>query len=259
MSGSPFGARRRVVRPSPVFLLIVAIAVVGAVLAWDTDPLSTRARAGVFILVVAGWIVSVCLHEFAHAYLSWRAGDREVQMRGYLTLNPIRYSHPLLSIGLPIVFIALGGFALPGGAVYVNSGYFPAGTRRAISAAGPAVNAVCAIVLLVIIRLYGSPHTHGAFWMGLSFLAFLQITATILNLLPFPGTDGYGIVEPSLSYQTRRALDQFKPYGLLLLLAVLWVPQLNRLFFEAVYWVFELSGISSDWAAVGSQLTRFWT
>jgi Zn-dependent protease len=259
---STFGARRATgaVRPSPVFLLLVAVTVAGGVLAWDTaEPTSGRAKLGVFVLVVSGWIVSVCLHEFGHAYIAWRAGDREVALRGYLTLNPVRYSHPLLSIGLPMLFIALGGFALPGGAVYLQSQNFATRTQRLISAAGPATNAVLAVVLLAIVRLYGSADSHAAFWFGLSFLGFLQVTATVLNLLPIPGTDGYGILEPSLSYQTRRALDQIRPYGLLLLLAILWIPQLNKLFFDIVDALFGLSGVPSDWAGIGSWLVRFWT
>ncbi|QIS23217.1 site-2 protease family protein [Nocardia terpenica] len=256
----PFGARRTAVRPSPIFLLIVVLAAVGGALAWDAEVTSNQARFGVFILVVFGWIVTVCLHEFGHAYTAWRAGDREVELRGYLTLNPLKYTHPLLSIGLPMVFIALGGFALPGGAVYVHTQNFSARTQRMISGAGPAVNAVCAVVLLVILRLFGSAHEHAAFWFGLAFLAFLQVTATILNLLPIPGTDGYAILEPSLSYQTRRSLDQIKPFGLLLLLAVLWgIPGANHAFFNAIYDLYELSGVPSIWSAFGSYLTRFWT
>ncbi|MVU80185.1 hypothetical protein GPX89_23435 [Nocardia sp. ET3-3] len=246
------------VRPSPVFLLVLVITVAGGALAWDAGLHSTQAKFGVFILVVAGWIVSICLHEFAHAYVAWRAGDREVEMRGYLTLNPLKYSHPLLSIALPIVFIALGGFALPGGAVYVHSHNFSPRTQRILSGAGPAVNAMCAIVLLVIVRLYGSSTSHPAFWFGLSYLAFLQITATVLNLIPVPGTDGYGILEPSLSYQTRRALDQIKPYGILILFALLFTPELNRLFFDFVDSLFGLSGVPSYWWGNGDYLTRFW-
>ena len=86
------------VRPSPIFLAIVAITAVGGVVAWmaaaDTKPL---AYVGVFTFVIAGWIVSLCLHEFAHAFTAWRFGDRDVAVRGYLTLNPVKYSHPLLS------------------------------------------------------------------------------------------------------------------------------------------------------------------
>ncbi|GAB0108264.1 site-2 protease family protein [Nocardia sp. JMUB6875] len=246
------------IRPSPVFLLVVVITAVGGALAWDADRFSRQAQFGVFILVVAGWIVSVCLHEFAHAFVAWRAGDREVEMRGYLTLNPLKYSHPLLSIGLPVLFIAIGGFALPGGAVYVHSHNFSPRTQRLLSGAGPAVNALCAVILLVIVRLWGSTTSHPAFWFGLSYLAFLQITATVLNLIPIPGTDGYGILEPSLSYQTRRSLDQIKPFGILILFALLFTPELNRLFFDGINALFELSGLPGWWWSAGSALTRFW-
>ncbi|MCX5041986.1 site-2 protease family protein [Aldersonia sp. NBC_00410] len=246
------------VRPSPVFLGFVALTAAGGVLAWRSELDSMPARAGVFVLVVAGWVVSLCLHEFAHAFTAWRAGDHEVELRGYLTLNPLRYSHPLLSIGLPIAFIALGGFGLPGGAVYVRPGLFGPAVQRRISLAGPAVNVALAVLLLVIVRVFAEGSTHAAFWCGVSFLAFLQITASVLNLLPIPGLDGYGALEPSLSPKTRRALDQYKGIGLLAVLALLWVPSINAFFFDAVYWLFELSGVPANWSRYGAYLTQFW-
>ncbi|MFC4374160.1 site-2 protease family protein [Nocardia halotolerans] len=246
------------VRPSPVFLLIVLVAVLGGALAWDADIDSVRAKVGVFILVVFGWIVSLCLHEFAHAYVAWRAGDHEVEVRGYLTLNPLKYSHPVLSIGLPLVFIALGGIGLPGGAVYVDTTRFRASVQRLVSAVGPLTNALCAVVLLLVVRSVGTVTEHAAFWCGLSFLAFLQITAFLLNALPIPGLDGYGALEPSLSYETRRALDQIKPYGMLILFALIFFTPLSHVFFDGVYALFELSGVPEEWAGYGSQLTRFW-
>ncbi|MFD0365388.1 site-2 protease family protein [Nocardia sp. GCM10030253] len=258
----PFPKNRRsglgAVRPSPIFLLVVALTAVGGVLAWNAELDSTMAKVGVFVLVVFGWIITLCLHEFAHAFTAWRAGDNEVELRGYLTLNPLKYSHPLLSIVLPMVFIALGGIGLPGGAVYVHAHNFSPRTQRLISGAGPAVNAVCAIVLLVIVRLLGSSDSHPAFWFGLSFLAFLQVTAALLNILPIPGLDGYGVLEPSLSYQTRRSLDQFKPFGMLILFALLFTPAINSVFFDTVYALYDLSGVPSNWSRYGSFLTRFW-
>ncbi|WP_280437737.1 site-2 protease family protein [Nocardia carnea] len=258
MSGGVAALRRGAVRPSPVFLLVLLLAVTGGVLAWNAELDSAWAKAGVFVLVVFGWVVSLCLHEFAHAYLAWRAGDREVELRGYLTLNPLKYSHPLLSIVLPMVFIALGGIGLPGGAVYIHAHQVPPRTQRLISAAGPAVNALCAVVLLLVVRVFGSAQENPAFWFGLSFLAFLQVTATLLNLLPIPGLDGYGIVEPSLSYQTRRGLDQFKPFGMLILFALLFTPAINQVFFDAVYTLYDFSGVSEQWSRYGGYLTRFW-
>lgn len=258
-SFTPRRSGHNAVRPSPVFLLIVLITVLGGALAWDADVESVRAKVGVFVLVVFGWIISLCLHEFAHAYVAWRAGDHQVEVRGYLTLNPLKYSHPVLSIGLPLVFIALGGIGLPGGAVYVDTHNFKASVQRLVSAVGPFSNALCAVVLLLVIRAFGSPVEHEAFWYGLSFLAFLQITAFLLNILPVPGLDGYGIIEPSLSYQTRRSLEQIKPFGMLILFAFIFFTPLSRVFFDAVYALFEFSGVPDWWASNGSYLTRFWS
>ncbi|MFR9750594.1 site-2 protease family protein [Nocardia sp. 004] len=255
----PAGHRRRAIRPSPVFLLMIALTAAGGAMAWTAPLDSAMAKAGVFVFVVFGWVVTLCLHEFAHAYTAWRAGDHEVELRGYLTLNPLKYSHPLLSIVLPMVFIALGGIGLPGGAVYVHTHHVGPRTQRIISGAGPAVNALCAVLLLIIVRTLGSAEAHPAFWFGVSFLAFLQITATLLNLLPIPGLDGYGIIEPSLSYATRRSLEQFKPFGMLILFALIFTPAINQMFFDAVYGLFELSGVPSDWSRYGNYLTRFWT
>jgi Zn-dependent protease len=46
--------------------------------AQNTRPL---AYAGVFLFVIAGWVVSLCLHEFGHAYTAWRFGDHDVAAR----------------------------------------------------------------------------------------------------------------------------------------------------------------------------------
>ncbi|MDZ4267534.1 MAG: hypothetical protein U1D00_17900, partial [Mycobacterium sp.] len=93
---------RQAVRPSPIFLAIVTITAAGGVLAWmSAGQVRPVAYVGVFVFVIFGWLVSLCLHEFGHAYTAWRFGDRDVAVRGYLTLNPLKYSHPLLSLGLP--------------------------------------------------------------------------------------------------------------------------------------------------------------
>ncbi len=86
---------RQSVRPSPVFLVIVAVTVLGGVIAWlAAGTVRPLAYVGVFTFVIAGWLVSLCLHEFGHAYTAWRFGDHDVAVRGYLTLNPLKYSSP---------------------------------------------------------------------------------------------------------------------------------------------------------------------
>lgn len=250
---------RQSVRPSPVFLAVVAIAVAGGALAWlAADTVRPLAYAGVFVLVIAGWLVSLSLHEFGHAYTAFRFGDRDVEIRGYLTLNPLKYSHPMLSLGLPVLFFALGGIGLPGGAVYLRTSWMTARQRTLVSLAGPSANLVLAVLLLGSTRVLYDP-AHGVFWAGLAFLGFLQVTAFVLNMLPVPGLDGYGALEPRLSPDTQRALVPVKQWGFFILLILLLAPALNQWFFGAVYWLSELSGVPSALMSVGGQLTRFWS
>ncbi|MGW0161504.1 site-2 protease family protein [Mycobacterium sp. NPDC003323] len=250
---------RQSVRPSPIFLAIVALTAAGGVGAWFcADRVEPLSYAAVFVLVIAGWLVSLCLHEFGHAYTAWRFGDHNVEVRGYLTLNPLKYANPLLSLGLPMLFIAIGGIGLPGGAVYLHTSWMTARQRTQVSLAGPSANLVLAVLLLGATALFYDPE-RAVFWAGLAFLGFLQVTALLLNLLPIPGLDGYNALEPHLKPETQRALEPAKGWGFLILLIVLLVPQLNALFFGAVFWFVELSGVSDQLVSVGGGLTRFWS
>ncbi|MGH3530751.1 MAG: site-2 protease family protein [Mycobacterium sp.] len=247
------------VRPSPIFFAIVGLTVFGGVLAWLAGANSSAlAYFGVFIMVIAGWVVSLCLHEFGHAVTAWRFGDRDVAVRGYLSLDPRRYTHPMLSLGLPMVIIALGGIGLPGAAVYVRTSFMTPLRRTIVSLAGPSANLLLAVVLLALTRWAFDP-AHPVLWAAVAFLGFLQVTAVLLNLLPIPGLDGYGALEPHLSPETQRAAEQFKPYGFFVILLLFISPVLNRWFFGVVYSFFELSGVPAGLAGIGMQLTRFWS
>ncbi|MFY2860291.1 site-2 protease family protein [Mycobacterium sp. THU-M104] len=247
------------VRPSPVFLALLAVTAAGGVLAWlagsSVRPLS---YAGVFVFVIAGWLVSLCLHEFGHALTAWRFGDHDAAVRGYLTLDPRRYSHPALSLVLPMVVIVLGGIGLPGAAVYLRTWFMTPARRTLVSLAGPAANLLLAVLLLTLIRLFFDP-AHAVLWAGVAFLAFLQLTAMVLNLLPIPGLDGYDALEPHLSPQTQRAVAPAKQYGFFILLFLLLAPGLNRWFFGMVLWLFDFSGVPHVLVAWGDSLTRFWS
>ena len=249
----------RSVRPSPVFVALVALTGLGGVLAWlAAQSMRPLAYVGVFLFVIAGWLVSLCLHEFGHAYTAWRFGDNDAAVRGYLTLNPLRYSSPMLSLGLPLLFIALGGIGLPGGAVYVRTDFMTPRQRTQVSLAGPLANLVLAVLLLTATRLLFDP-AHSVFWSGVAFLGFLQVTALVLNLLPVPGLDGYGALEPHLSPATQRRLEPVRQLGFVILLLVLLTPALNRWFFAVVFWFFGLAGVPAGLAGLGGELTRFWS
>ncbi|MFC7546260.1 site-2 protease family protein [Plantactinospora sp. GCM10030261] len=250
------GVPRAAFRPSPIFLALVALFVGSGVFVWND---AGYLRLGVFVFVVSGWLVSLCLHEYAHAVVAFRFGDHEVAHRGYLTLNPLKYSHPLLSIVFPVVAVLLGGIGLPGGAVWVDRHRIPGRARHTlVSLSGPATNVVFALLLAVPFVIGVDLVEHNVFWLGVAALGFLQLTASVLNLLPVPGLDGGNMIEPWLTPQWRRMYDLFAPYGFLLLIALLWNPRLGGWFFDGIDALGGVLGLPTDLSYAGLRLLRFW-
>ncbi|NPV76655.1 MAG: hypothetical protein HPY59_09820 [Anaerolineae bacterium] len=222
------------------------------------------AKLGVFLFVVGGWLISLCLHEFGHALSAYLNGDLSVAMHGYLTLNPFRYTHWAMSILLPMLFIIAGGIALPGGAVYINMmAIRTPGKRSLVSASGPLMNLAVLIVLAVPLYLaQSSSSAHGSmeFWAGLSLLAFFQIVALVLNLLPIPGLDGFGIIAPFLPEDIQFAAQSFGRFGYLLLFALLWIDSPIRAgFWSLIFRLASVFGVNPLMVDIGFSLFRFWS
>ena len=243
-------------RPSPVFLGLVALWATGGAMAWLDFGNRT---VNVLLFVLAGWVVSLSLHEYAHARYAYHSGDRAVADRGYLTLNPLKYTHPVLSIALPVLFLLLGGIGLPGGAVWVD--------RRAvrgrlnaslISGVGPAANVLFLGLLLIPFAMNVRTREHTTFWAAVALLAFLQLTAALLNLVPIPGVDGGNIVRPWLSPGAGRVFDQIAPFGMLILFALLFTPITGEVFFVVVRSISDVIGLPRGLAQLGLDMIQFW-
>jgi Zn-dependent protease len=244
-------------RISPVFLGIVAVT---AVTGWATwTGFAERTDIAVFLFVTGAWVVSLCLHEYAHARTALHSGDVSIGAKGYLTLNPLAYTHALLSIVLPVIFVIMGGIGLPGGAVFIERDRIRGRWRHSlISAAGPLTNVLFAIACTAPFWLDALDGVPAEFLFALAFLALLQVSAAILNFLPVPGLDGYGVIEPWLSHGVKRQIEPFAPFGLLFVFALLWVPQVNSVFFDLVHSVLNGLGVSEAEASIGWSLYRFW-
>ncbi|MDT0549508.1 MULTISPECIES: site-2 protease family protein [Streptomyces] len=248
---------RRDRRISPVFLALVAIMVVSAWAVW-TD-FSASPGFAVFLFVVSGWIVSLCLHEYAHARTALHGGDISIGAKGYLTLNPLKYTHLALSIVLPVIFVIMGGIGLPGGAVFIERHRIRGRWKHSlISAAGPLTNIAFAVALTAPFWLGALDGVPDVFRYALAFLAMLQVTAAILNSLPVPGLDGYGVIEPWLSYRVRRQVEPYAPFGLIAVFGVLWIPEVNHVFFDSIDAVMRGLGVSEWETYWGQEFFRFW-
>ncbi|MFJ6753886.1 site-2 protease family protein [Streptomyces sp. NPDC091273] len=244
-------------RISSVFIGIFAVMAVTGWAVWTGY--STSTGLAVFLFVTSAWVVSLCLHEYAHARTALHGGDLSVGSKGYLTLNPLKYTHALLSIVLPVLFVILGGLGLPGGAVYIERGRIQGRWKHSlISAAGPLTNVAFALVCTAPFWLDALDGVPMPFRYALAFLALLQVSAAILNFLPVPGLDGYGVIEPWLSYRVRREVEPLAPFGLIAVFALLWIPEVNVFFFGVVRDLLSALGVSDLETDCGHALYRFW-
>ena len=243
-------------RVSPWFLALVAVTLVGGFLAASATsrPVLTT---GIVLLVLAGWAVSLCLHEFAHALVAHRSGDWSVRARGYLTLDIRRYADLGLSLVLPVFFLLLGGIPLPGGAVWIDhSAIRSRAVRSLVSLAGPAANLVIGAMLTTAVAFVPMPDGLA---LGLSALALIQVLAFVLNILPVPGLDGFGVLEPFLSYSARRVADRVRPWApIALFVLILGVPGVASALLGIGALVFSGIGGDTDLAFTGYSELFFW-
>lgn len=228
---------------SPIFISLVLFTLAMAAFLWFQ--VGNNPRAFLIAFIMGGWIVSVALHEFGHASVAYWGGDESVEEKGYLTLNPLKYSNPILSIILPVVMLLMGGIGFPGGAVYINIYALRKPNYRSwVSAAGPLANLL--LVILLALPFDNIPFSF-FFWlapepflMALAFLAFLQITAILLNLLPIPGLDGFGILEPFLPRELVQFSTFVRPFGFFILYLFVFIDSpISDLFWSNVWSVTE--------------------
>lgn len=217
----------------------------------------------VFVFVTAGWIVSLALHEFGHALAAYLGGDNSVVDKGYLTLNPLLYTNPINSIVIPTFILIMGGIALPGGAVYVNLGAVPTRWGRSlVSAAGPLANVICVALLAIPFAFVKDIEVylaHQEFWAAMALLVFMQVSAILLNLIPIPGLDGFGLLEPWLGNSVRYTIAPFYSMGPFLLLALFWFSEpFQEVFWSATFTIMTELQVDPYFIQLGFDLFRFW-
>lgn len=243
------------------------LVLVAALAAYAASADTALVNLWIFVVVLAGWVITLCLHEFAHAATALAGGDMSVRARGYLTLNPFRYLNAAYSIVIPVVILAIGGIPLPGGAVLIeNHRLRSRAWSSLVSLAGPLTNLLLGVVLVVITRSLPIDYPNGFFspnglYEALSFLALLQFVTAILNILPVPGFDGFGVIAPYLSPQLQRTTAPMRGWAPLVLFVILFsVPHASTYLFDPAYRLMDLFGndFISYAAGQGAGHFQFW-
>ncbi|MDQ6876103.1 MAG: hypothetical protein M3082_00055 [Candidatus Dormibacteraeota bacterium] len=256
----PLPSLRGVLTVSPVFLGLLGITAGAGVLLWF-DAVPVAAPFLTIIFVTAGWITSVCVHEFGHALVAYLGGDRMVVAHGYLSLNPLRYTNILLSVVMPIAFLLLGGIGLPGAAVYINHSAIRSRLwDSAVSLAGPAGTLLCGLLIAIPFMLPNHLQWmvgHISLFAALAFLGFIEAIALVLNLLPIPGLDGFGIIRPWLPYSAQDLAIRFGQAAIIgVFILLFFVAPVSHAFFQLVLQVTAVAGIDPGLIGLGQAQMR---
>lgn len=189
---------------APSFIILIAITAAAGYAVWNNQYGNLAAIA----FLISSAIVTLCIHEFGHAVVAYVGGDKSVRAKGYLTLDVLKYADPISSVVLPMAFLFMGGIPLPGGAVYVNT-YALRGRlwEVFVSAAGILFNVIALVPIVVLYHKHSELGGSELFWQVVSFLIYIEIAAILLNLLPIPSFDGFGILEPFLPRFVRSVLQ----------------------------------------------------
>lgn len=205
------------------------------------------------------FLFSLSVHESAHAFVSNRFGDDLGKQLGRISLNPIVHIDPIGTILFPLISafttIPLFGWAKP---VPVN----PLAWREKnkanfwTSAAGPLSNFGLAIIFFVAVKallMSGVVHLTGNPFLLVAGVGVIDPIAKLLslgltvnlalgifNLIPIPPLDGSGMLEAVLPYQAQRGYEELRPYGFILLIALMFIGAFGYIYYPVLRVVYAL-------------------
>ena len=207
---------------------------------WSEELFSLEKILLYFIL-----IISICIHEWAHAFSADKLGDPLPRSQGRVTLDPLVHLDLLGTIIIPFVMIFLSpGFAILGWGKPEQLSLPNHKTRTRddilITLAGPMSNLLLAFLTVLVFGLVGN----------FIFLneSFLQLVATVVNLncllflfnlIPIPPLDGSHILK-RVAGMSDITFIKFSRFGIFLLLILINVNSFTTFFYQI------LSGITSQ-------------
>lgn len=180
-------------------------------------------------------LLSLTVHEAAHAWTADRLGDPTARLLGRVSLNPIVHIDPIGTILLPLIAVYSGfpiiGWAKP---VPVNISRLRHHRRdfMIVAAAGPLSNLAQAVVAAVVFRTLVDATGYSASpALANTLLAVMQINVLLafFNLIPIPPLDGGNVLAGLLPESGAAVLDSVRPFGFILLYALMLTGVLSQL------------------------------
>lgn len=204
--------------------------------------LSGRLSLTEFILIGAVLLLSLTVHEFAHAWTSDRLGDRTPRRYGRVTLNPLAH----LDLFGSLLILTVGfGFARP---VPVNFGALGRWGGLWVALAGPLSNLLIALIGTALLRLaLVGDGPNGILSVSLLYIVSVNVLLAVFNLLPIPMFDGSRVIAALFPRTLGRSLMEFEmqPYAFLIVLAFIFIARgpIGQLIGTIQGWLFQLVGL----------------
>jgi Zn-dependent protease len=198
------------------------------------DISADQVRGALFYVIA--FVVSVSVHEFGHAFVADRLGDRIPRLQGRLTLSPIAHIDPIGTLAVPLLGALVSGLPLFawGKPVQTNPANY---TRRLsprtgsmlVAAAGPFMNLVLAVVSsLAIVALARAGVLSPALGRGLvAYIVVLNLILLFFNLIPLGPLDGAAVLAGLLPPPMQRIAELNRKYGMLVLLLLFLSPSMG--------------------------------
>jgi Zn-dependent protease len=169
------------------------------------------------IMVLIPMLLSLSVHEWAHAWTAYQFGDDTAARQGRLTLNPMSHIDPIGTLLLPIILVASGsslffGWAKP---VPVDPGRFNPNVSMKkgmlwTAAAGPISNLLLAVLMGIALKIMVSTGFQDPAVIQLvSTMFVLNIVLAVFNLLPVPPLDGNRVLVGLLPNRAEAAYYRF--------------------------------------------------
>lgn len=200
-----------------------------------------------YIQIVLILLLAVVLHEYAHGWTAFRCGDMTAKLSGRLSLNPLRHIDPIGTIVLPAILLAMRALGYP---VFIFGWARPVPVNFAalknpkrdmilVALAGPAIN----IFLAWVASLFLNAHLSMGGYKLVTTAIFINLLLAVFNLIPIPPLDGSRVVMGVLPRPYDRMYSRLEPYGLLIIVLLLYLGILDLFVWPTINSLGQLLGV----------------
>ncbi len=205
-------------------------------------------KLGAMILALT---VAIVGHEIMHGWVAYKYGDTTAKSLGRLSINPLIHVDPVGTILVPAVLYFSGAPFIFGWAkpvpINMHTVLRNGGTKAAVAVSLAGITYNFALAALCAVFLPALMHPGSAFEAFLALFVYqaflINILLGVFNLWPIPPLDGAQAVRYLAEGWNMRSFvalyDKIYPYGMILLMVILFTP-LSSLLFAPVGWIANL-------------------